>query len=56
MGVGVGSSMLLCQPSRCSPPLGGHELREEAVVAAVEVGAVVVVACRYHREGAWRRW
>jgi hypothetical protein len=26
MGVGVGGSMLLRQPSRCRPPLGGHEL------------------------------
>jgi hypothetical protein len=25
------------------------------VAAAVEVGAVVVMARRYHREGAWRR-
>jgi hypothetical protein len=26
MSVGVGGSMVLRQPSRCHPPLGGHEL------------------------------
>jgi hypothetical protein len=33
MGVGVGDSMVLRQPSRCRPPLGGHELLRRPVAA-----------------------
>jgi hypothetical protein len=32
MGVGAGGSMVLCQPSRCRPPLGGYELLRRPVV------------------------
>jgi hypothetical protein len=31
MGISVGDSMLLCQPSRCRPPLDGHELLRRLV-------------------------
>jgi hypothetical protein len=33
MGIGAGGSMLLRQPSRCRPPLGGHELLRRLVAA-----------------------
>jgi hypothetical protein len=32
MGVGAGGNMLLCQPSRCRPPLSDHELLRRLVV------------------------
>jgi hypothetical protein len=33
MGVSAGGSMVLRQPSRCRPPLGGHELLRRPVAA-----------------------
>jgi hypothetical protein len=42
-------------PCRSRPPPRPTAVLGPAVVAAVEVGAVVVVARRNHLEGAWRR-
>jgi hypothetical protein len=33
VGVGAGGSMVLRQPCRCRPPLGGHELLRRPVAA-----------------------
>jgi hypothetical protein len=42
VGIGVGSSMVLRQPCRCRPPLGGHELLRRPV-------AVLRLERRYDR-------
>jgi hypothetical protein len=42
VGVGAGGSMVLRQPSRCYPPLGGHELLRHPV-------AVLLLERRYDR-------
>jgi hypothetical protein len=58
MGVGAGGSMVLRQPSRCRPPLGGHELLRQPIAETDDARIAlysVVASTASASVGSWAR-